>query len=486
MTRDAALAMKVVHYIENGYTAAAAIDLAITEFVDLFNATGGYLAERTTDLLSVRDRCVARLLNDSSVGLPDLNEPAVVCAADLSPADTATLNLELVQAIITEEGGPTGHTAIIAAQLGVSCVVKATGIMSVPSGTHVAVDAAAGTITTHPSSALLRDIAERESREEQLRMDDSPGATSDGHAVELLANIGTPRDARHLSDTAVEGVGLFRTEMLYLDEIVAPDRTEQLPTYQAVLDTLTGRKVVVRTLDAGADKPLAFAEHGDEQNPALGVRGYRLVRTMPQLLEEQLAALGTLADNNSALAEKLWVMAPMISTPTEAIHFARLARAHGISRAGVMIEVPAAAIHAEKILDEVDFVSIGSNDLAQYVMSTDLLSPSLSDLLDPWQPAVLELIANTARAGRKLNKPVGVCGESAAQPLMALVLTGLGVTSLSMAPTAIPAVRYALARHSLEQCVTLAHTAVNAPDAQQAQDLVRSLCDPNVIDFLNL
>ncbi|MBN8882631.1 MAG: phosphoenolpyruvate--protein phosphotransferase, partial [Salana multivorans] len=242
--------------------------------------------------------------------------------------------------------------------------------------------------------------------------------------------------------------------------------------YAAALAAFGGRKVVVRTLDAGADKPLAFATLADEENPALGVRGYRIGRVHPRLLTEQLAALGQAAAETGT---QPWVMAPMIATPQEAAEFAASARAAGLTRVGVMIEVPAAALRAEAVLAEVDFVSLGTNDLAQYTMATDRLAGQLVDLLDPWQPAVLELVATTARAGRALGKPVGVCGESAGDPLMALVLTGLGVTSLSMSLGSVPAVRYALRRHTLAQCEAMAEAALRAASATQGRAAVVDL-----------
>ena len=230
----------------------------------------------------------------------------------------------------------------------------------------------------------------------------------------------------------------------------------------------------MRTLDAGADKPLAFASAADEQNPALGVRGYRMVRTHPELLDTQLAALGLA---QKATGTTPWVMAPMIATPTEARAFADAAHAAGVATVGVMVEIPAAALRAEQILAEVDFVSLGTNDLAQYTMATDRLCGELSDLLSGWQPAVLDLIAATIRAGQVTGKPVGVCGESAGDPLMALVLVGFGVTSLSMAAGAVPAVRYAIRRHTKEICEQMATAALAAASAPDARAAVLALTD---------
>ncbi|WP_029289652.1 phosphoenolpyruvate--protein phosphotransferase [Cellulomonas sp. HZM] len=484
MAQDPALRGEATRRVDAGESPAEAVDRAVARFVDMFTAAGGMLAERVTDLRSVRDRVVAELLGLDEPGVPALDRPSVVVASDLAPADTAVLDVEKVLAIVTQHGGPTGHTAIIAGQLGIPCVVRATGVMQVPVGAEVAVDAAAGTVVLDPDPAVRDEARVRTEAARSLAQDTAPGATKDGHAVKLLANIGTPQDAHRAAGHAVEGVGLFRTEVLFLESATAPTLDEQVAVYSEVLGAFAGGKVVVRTLDAGADKPLAFATQPDEENPALGVRGYRLVRRVPELLRTQLEALARAAEVTGTTP---WVMAPMISTAQEAADFVATARDAGLSGpVGVMVEVPAAALRARDVLDVADFVSIGTNDLAQYTMATDRLRGTLVDLLDPWQPAVLELVATTARAAGEADRSAGVCGESAADPLMALVLTGLGVTSLSMSLGAVPAVRYALRSHTLQECRTAAEAALAARTAHDARAAVRSLADPGVVASLAL
>ncbi|WP_448630189.1 putative PEP-binding protein [Cellulomonas soli] len=361
--------------------------------------------------------------------------------------------------------------------------MRVAGATDLPDGTVVAVDAATGAVTVDPDAALRAALADRAAVDRELAADTAPGGTADGRPVMLLANIGTAEDAERVALPGVEGVGLFRTEVLFLGRATAPGVDEQAETYARALRAFGDRKVVVRTLDAGADKPLAFATQPDEENPALGVRGYRLVRTLPDLLDTQLAAL---ARAQEATGTTPWVMAPMIATPAEARAFAQAARAHGIATVGVMVEVPAAALRAREILAEVDFVSLGTNDLAQYTMATDRLRGELADLLDPWQPAVLDLVAATARAGVELGKPVGVCGESAADPLMALVLAGLGITSLSMSAGALPAVRHLLRRHSVDTCRQAADRALAAGSAEEAREAVLALVDPTLVAALAL
>lgn len=483
MAEDKALIKDILKRIDGGEPTLTAVDRSVEGFCDMFKSLGDYLAERVTDLRSVRGRVLARLMGQAEPEMPDLSVPSIIVAEDLAPADTAALDLAKVLAVVTELGGPTSHTAIIAGQHGIPCVVRVTGVMALEDGQQVAVDAAAGTIELDPSEATKQLFTDRSELLKSLEENTSPGATSDGYPVQLLANIGQVEDAKRAAKRANEGVGLFRTEVLFLDSKEAPPREGQAATYAEVLRAFEGRKVVVRTLDAGADKPLAFATQPDEENPALGVRGYRLGRITPSLMETQL---GALADAQEATGIYPWVMAPMIATKAEAQAFADQARAAGIKTIGVMIEIPSAAVRAEQIVDVVDFVSIGTNDLAQYTMAADRLRGELADLLNPWQPAVLELVARVAAAGTKSGTPVGVCGESAADPLMALVLAGFGVSSLSMSPAAVATARYMLSKHTMDWCRALAAAALEADSADDARAAVVSRIDQKVRQLLAL
>jgi len=278
-------------------------------------------------------------------------------------------------------------------------------------------------------------------------------STSDG-----IASAGTGAGA--------EGVGLFRTELLYLDRTSAPGLAEQVAAYREVFEVAAGRRVVIRTLDAGADKPVPFLHQASEPNPALGVRGLRLGWRRPEVLRTQLAAIAHAAEATGA---DVFVMAPMVATAAEARQFASWCRDAGLPKAGVMVEIPAAALRAGQLLAEVDFLSIGTNDLSQYTFAADRMCGDLAELLDPWQPALLSLIAACGEAGRAAGRSVGVCGEAAADPALAPVLVGLGVTSLSMAARAIPAVREALAAYTLDECRALAAAALAASDATTAR-----------------
>jgi phosphotransferase system enzyme I (PtsI) len=293
--------------------------------------------------------------------------------------------------------------------------------------------------------------------------------TKDGHAVPLLANIGAPRDVAAALAAGAEGVGLYRTEFLFLDRSVPPTREEQEAAYRPVLEAFPSGSVVVRVLDAGADKPLAFlAPAGTEPNPALGVRGLRTLIRHPDVLATQLAALARAA---TGLTARLLVMAPMVTDAEEARFFADACAGAGIEHPGIMIEVPAAALRAHELIDAVGFFSIGTNDLAQYAFAADRQVGELATLQDPWRPALLDLIAVTARAAHEADKGCGVCGEAAADPALACVLAGLGVTSLSMNAPALPLVRAALAAHTLTECrdaAGLARAATSAADARTA------------------
>ncbi|MEZ5088273.1 MAG: phosphoenolpyruvate--protein phosphotransferase [Micropruina sp.] len=482
MAADPGLAGAIDTQLQTGKGITNAVSAAVDEYCAMFESLGGYMAERVTDLRDVRDRTVARLLGQSEPGVPTLTTPSVLAAVDLAPAETATLSVETCLGIITSAGGPTSHTAILAAQLGIPAIVQANGILDVAEGTVVALDGGVGEIIVNPSEAEQAALADRKARREKaLAAGSGKGMTKDGHPVQLLANIGTADDARKAAAQDVEGSGLFRSEFLFLDRDTAPTVEEQTATYTEILEAFGDRKVVVRTLDAGADKPLAFADLGHEENPALGRRGIRLGAVRTDLLDDQLQAL---ANAYKATGGQLWVMAPMIATRQEARWFAEKVRAVGLPKVGVMIEVPAAALRSFDVLSEVDFASLGTNDLGQYTMAADRMQGELAELLNPWQPALLDVIYYACDGGAKTGHPVGVCGESGGDPLMALVLAGLGVSSLSMAPSKVRAVRTALALHDLTQCQQMAAAAQASAGPKEARDVVISMADPIMLDLL--
>jgi phosphotransferase system enzyme I (PtsI) len=472
MACDPALASRVRGLAGAGRPAAWAVSEALASYRAMLTSAGGYLAERAADLDDIADRAVALLLGEPMPGVPTPGHPFVLLAADLAPADTATLDPAAVLAIVTERGGPTSHTAILAKTLGIPAVVSCPGILSIADGTVLAVDGSTGAVVVEPTPEQLDQAARRSAeRAARLATAHGPGQTRDGHPVKLLANVGGPTDVPAAIAAEAEGIGLLRTEFLFLDRHDEPSGEEQRATYAEILAGMGGRKVVVRTLDAGADKPLAFASQDIEPNPALGIRGLRLDGLLPALLDTQLEALALAAKDTGA---DVWVMAPMVSIPAEAAAFADRVRGHGLPIAGVMIEVPAAALCAAQIFEHADFVSIGTNDLSQYTFAADRQAGPLAPLLDPWQPALLRLIAMTATAGRTAGKPVSVCGEAASDPLLAIVLTGLGVTSLSMAPPALAEVRAVLADRTLAECEAAATAALAATTPAAARAAARA------------
>lgn len=433
---------------------------------------GGYLAERVADLDDVRDRIIARLRGEPAPGMPNPGHPFVLIARDLSPADTALLDVEQVLGFVTESGGPTSHTAILAKSLGLPGVVACRGVTGVEDGATVVVDGTAGRLAVTPDDSVLRAARDRVAAQRRdLRLTEDSGRTADGVTVLLLANIGDAAGAEAAVRAGAQGIGLFRTEFLFLDRTTPPSQEEQLDRYAEVFDRFPGRKVVIRTLDAGADKPLPFLHAEDEPNPALGVRGFRLRALRADVLEEQLAAIARAARDTRA---DVHVMAPMISTADEAADFVALARSAGLDQAGIMIEVPAAALTAEHIVRRVDFISIGTNDLTQYTYAADRMHGGVAELNDHWQPAVSRLIEMVGRAGAEAGTPIGVCGEAAADPAFAAVLVGLGVRSLSMAPNILATVDAALAAVSLEECRRMAKAVLAAPSATAAREQSRN------------
>ncbi|MGZ6868884.1 MAG: phosphoenolpyruvate--protein phosphotransferase [Frankiaceae bacterium] len=471
MARDPGLAEKITVRVGKGETAPHAVSGAFEEYRTMLANAGAYMAERVADLDDIRTRAVATLLGVPMPGVPSPGHPFVLVAPDLAPADTATIDATQVLAIVTEHGGPTSHTAILAKSLGLPAVVACADAGTLADGDRVLVDGASGTVEIDPLDEVVAEAARRdEERRAALAASTGPGRTADGRGVQLLLNIGGEGDLDRAVAADAEGVGLFRTEFLFLDRTTAPTVVEQEAVYARVFAAFRARKVVVRTLDAGADKPLGFVTQPDEPNPALGIRGLRTSRRFPQLLEQQLTAIAQAA---AASETDVWVMAPMVSTPGEAAAFAQMARTAGLRTAGVMVEVPAAALRARAVIAGCDFLSLGTNDLAQYTFAADRMEGELANLLDPWQPALLDLVGMTAEAGASAGKPVGVCGEAASDALLALVLVGLGVTSLSMAPVSVPDVRASLARHTYDECRQLAALASGAADGTSARQAVQ-------------
>ena len=467
LSRDPMLTTRALARVGvDGAGGVSALWQTVSEIVVEFQNSGGLLAERVTDLIDIRDRAVSHLTGRPLPGIPRSESPFILVAQDLAPADTATLTADRCLGIITVDGGPTSHTSILARSMGIPAVVGVTDALAIPDGATVLLDGTTGEVVVEPDEDQRADARTTPATIQPLS---APGRTADGHLVGLYANVASAGAAEVARRAGAEGIGLFRTEIGFLASREEPTVAEQAERYAKVLAPFAGHKVVVRTLDAGSDKPLPFLTTPGEENPALGIRGFRTASLAPEVLTRQLEAIAAAERTSGA---EVWVMAPMISTPAEAAGFASLARAAGLEHVGVMIEVPAAALCAREILAEVDFASIGSNDLTQYAMAIDRMATGVPELQDPWNPAVLRLIQAVGEAGQELGKPVSCCGEAAAMPDLAPVLVGLGVSTLSMSVQSLEQVRAALAGVSLDDCRAAASIAAGASDPQAAREAV--------------
>ena len=472
MVDDPTLRSDVDTRIDKGATAERAVYDGFAVFIEMLTGLGEYMQGRVADLEDLRQRTIAKLMGVAVPAVPEGDEPFVLVARDLAPADTALLDISKVRAIVTAEGSKSTHTAILAGEKGIPAVVGMREAADIAEDALVIVDAAAGTVEVDPDADAVA-AAEARIADRAARVQTSgPGTLADGTAVPLLANLGSSEGVESAVRAGAEGVGLFRTEFLFLDASAAPSVETQKDAYSAVLKGFPGQKVVVRALDAGADKPLKFLNDAEEENPALGLRGIRSLRASEQVLRDQLTALAHAQDENQA---EVWVMAPMVATVDETRYFTALAKELGLKTAGVMIEVPSAALLADRILAACDFVSIGTNDLTQYTMAADRMLGSVAAFQDPFHPAVLKLVGEIGAAGGAAGKPVGVCGEAAADPKLAVVLVGLGVTTLSMSAPAIAEVRDELARWTLAGARDAAGKALAAEDAAGARAAVEAL-----------
>jgi phosphoenolpyruvate-protein phosphotransferase (PTS system enzyme I) len=476
MARDPDLAAEVARRVAAGCTAARAVYDAFGVHRTTIAAAGSYVAGRVADLDDVCHRTIAWLSGTPPpADLPTLTEPAVLVARDLGPADTAVLDRTKIVAFATEEGGPTSHTAILARALGVPAVVACPDVTALPEGVRVMVDGGSGVVRVNPTvedlAAVCGSGVRRVTGAAATGL--GQGRTADGDPVELLANLGSPADVAGALAHGAEGIGLFRTEFCFLHRSVPPGEQEQAALYRQVLGAFGGCRVVARVLDAGGDKPLTFLPlRHREPNPALGLRGVRVLRRYPELLAGQLRALAEAAADTGA---DLQVMAPMVTDLDDAQWFVRACRDVGLAGpVGVMIEVPAAALRAAELAADVDFLSVGTNDMAQYAFAADRAVGALARLQDPWQPALLDLVACVAAAAGAAEIPCGVCGEAAADPALACVLVGLGVTSLSMDSGRLPTVRAALATHTGAVCRAAAVAARAATSAAEARGTARN------------
>ncbi|WNG23606.1 phosphoenolpyruvate--protein phosphotransferase [Cystobacter fuscus] len=439
------------------------------------------LAERGGDLRDIGRRVIALLTGKNGSRVPtELPSNAILVADELLPSDLAEVPAGRLAALCTAKGGPTSHVAILAAGLGIPAVVAAgDAALRIPTGATLIVNGDRGEVQVHPSAAqqeaTLRALAERATRREAYLAQAHEGChTLDGARIEVFANLGRPGDAAAAAGQGAEGCGLLRSEFLFLERTTAPSEAEQTAQYQTIATALAGRPLVIRTLDVGGDKPLAYLPLPREENPVLGLRGVRVSLRYPELLRTQLRAILRVKPEGVCR-----VLVPMVTSA----HELRAVRAMleeerrtlGVStpvQLGAMIEVPVAAVLSERLAAEADFLSIGTNDLTQYGLAMDRGNPHVAAQLDGLHPGVLRLVAQTVEGARKHSRPVAVCGGIASDARAAPLLIGLGVTELSVAPSVIPSHKALIRTLSLSACADVARKALELESGDEVRALV--------------
>ncbi len=438
-----------------------------------------YLRERALDIRAVGDQVLGAITG--TLG-PELSGVGVLVARDLTPTDAAGLDLDSVTGVVLAYGSASSHAAILARARDIPLVVAAgREVLDVPEGTTVVLDGGTGELHVDPSAEQLADFARRRDemvarRAADLARAEQPAVTADGTSVAVLANLGSVSDARAAAAAGADGAGLVRTEFLFLGRATPPDQGEQQSTYDAIAGAMAGRRITLRTLDVGGDKPLAYLPVPAEQNPFLGMRGIRLSLDRPELLAEQLAAIC-----RTAREHPVSVMFPMVTTVGELVEARRaLSDAAGPGglppglRVGMMVEVPSAALKIETFLPHLDFVSIGTNDLTQYALAAERGNAAVAAISDALDPGVLQLVDRVCRAARG-RVDVAVCGEAASDELALPVLLGLGVRELSVSPHAVPRVKASVRQLELGRCESLAEQALMLGSADEVRKSVLAL-----------
>ena len=489
LLEDADLLDAVLAGIQNGQNAALAWQATIeTRSRTIAALQDPLLAARAADLHDVGYRVLRVLMgiDEQAYALPE--KPVVVVARDLSPSESASLDRERVLGFCTAMGGPTSHTAIIARALGLPAIVGAgEKVLDLKNGTQLILNGSDGSLIVDPDQATVdaaRTASQRwlASRSEARLKAADPAITLDGRAMEVVANIGGLADAQLATQMGAEGVGLLRTEFLFLDREDAPSEKEQFSVYRDIAQTMAGLPVIIRTLDIGGDKPLPYVEVPPEDNPFLGERGIRLCLNRPDLFRQQLRAILRASEFG-----KLRIMFPMVADLSEwrearaLVENIRLEFKLPQVEMGIMIEVPSAALMADVFAREVDFFSIGTNDLTQYTLAMDRMHPTLARKSDGLHPAVLRLIARTVEAAHREGKWVGVCGELGADPMAVPVLLGLGVDELSVSVPAIPTVKAQIRRLDASQAASLARQVLDAATAVEVREIIRTASGVPVI-----
>ena len=488
MARDPMLADGVGAALAEGLSLQAALARTEEEITGLFASIDDpYMAQRAQDVSEVIDRMRRSLAGVDSPDLSMIEAPSVLVARSVTAADTAVLDPELVLGFVTETGGPTSHVAIIARSLGVAAVVGADGVVaSTSAGDPVALDGSTGDVVVRPEAGTAADFsARRAAAEAEMAAAErfrGVGVSFGGRPIQVSANVGSRDDVVRAVEAGAEGIGLLRTEFLFLDRSDAPSEQEQFDLYSFAASSFS-EPVVVRTFDIGGDKPAPYLEVEPEENPFLGVRGARLYSRCPEVFETQVRAI-----LRAAAAGDVWMMLPMVSTVEEVVELrsrieqtaGRLA-AEGASYAlpsvGAMVEVPSLALTADAVAPHVDFFSIGTNDLTQYAMAADRTNGSLDSLQDALHPAVLALCERTVAAARRHGISVSVCGLAAADPQGAAVLAAMGVDKLSVSARFVNIVKSVVDSLDRADAGAMAEAALAAATAADVRRIVRAALD---------
>jgi phosphoenolpyruvate-protein phosphotransferase len=502
LLRDPALIGKVRTAITNQRVdARTALHEVLDEYTALFNQIKDeYFKERLADVRDVVGRVMAQLALTDSAGqcAPCADGPVILVAPEILPSQALMLTKFNIVGIVTEAGGSTGHAAILARSMGIPSASGLRGILrQVKTGDLIILDGRDGTVHVKPDAeteAAYRKVQREyvDLRDKLVANREHDAVSLDGTEVELLANVNSLADAEMAVRTGACGVGLYRTEYLFLTHATVPDEAEQLAAYRAVIEASPNRKVTIRTLDLGGDKLVPYFGHGREANPFMGWRSIRISAAYPEFFQTQLRAILRAAATPHSDVSLLF---PMISTLEEVHQIRKMVRRaqaqlqrEGVTfrpniPLGAMLEVPAAALCIDAILAEVDFVSIGSNDLIQYVMAADRDNPKVAHLCEPYSPAVLKLLHHAIRACNRRNKPVTLCGEMAGRPRCFLPLFGMGLRRLSMSPAFVPTLKELVRSTQLEVAEKTAHKALRLQTFREVRKfltrITRKVC-PNV------
>ncbi|GAF64142.1 phosphoenolpyruvate--protein phosphotransferase [Alkalihalobacillus trypoxylicola] len=463
-----------------------ALDEIANMFISMFeNMDNEYMRERAADIRDVTKRVLGHLLGLEIKPLSTIAEPTIIIAEDLTPSDTAQLNVNYVKGFATNIGGRTSHSAIMSRSLEIPAVVGTKEVTSkVKNGMTIIVDGIDGDVIIEPSEQELSVYEEKrnqflQQKQEWAKLVSEATVTSDGASVELAANIGTPKDLEGVISNGAEGVGLYRTEFLYMGRNELPSEEEQYEAYKAVLSGMEGKPVVIRTLDIGGDKELPYLDLPKEMNPFLGFRAIRLCLEMTDMFRVQLRAL-----LRASAYGNLKVMFPMIASLEELREAKKLMKeeedkliSEGVEvsdsiEIGIMVEIPSTAVAAELFAKEVDFFSIGTNDLIQYTMAADRMNERVSYLYQPYHPAILRLVKNVIDAAHKEGKWVGMCGEMAGDEVAIPILLGLGLDEFSMSATSVLPARSQISHLSKDELSSFIEKVLQLGTAQEVEELV--------------